>query len=30
MELWLYVHVPLSVGLLVAMLAHIVTVFVYW
>lgn len=30
MELWLYVHVPLSVGLLLALLAHIVTVFVYW
>lgn len=30
MELWLYLHVPLTVGLLVAMAAHIVTVFVYW
>lgn len=30
MELWLYAHVPLSVGLLTALLAHIVSVFVYW
>lgn len=30
MELWLYLHVPLSVGLLVAVVIHIVTVFVYW
>jgi hypothetical protein len=30
MELWLYFHVPLSTGLLVALLVHIVTVFFYW
>jgi hypothetical protein len=30
MELWLYFHVPLSVGLLAALLVHIVTVFFYW
>jgi hypothetical protein len=30
MELWLYFHVPLSIGLLVALLVHIVTVFFYW
>ena len=30
MELWLYFHVPLSMGLLVALLAHITTVFFYW
>lgn len=30
MELWLYLHVPLSIGLLVALIIHIVTVFVYW
>ncbi len=30
LELWLYFHVPLSVGLLVAVLAHIATVFFYW
>lgn len=29
-EAWLYVHVPLSIGLLVALVIHIVTVFVYW
>ena len=28
--IWLYLHVPFTVGLLVAMLAHIVAVFVYW
>lgn len=30
MEIWLYVHVPLSVTLLAALLAHIVSVFFYW
>ncbi|MGI9271093.1 MAG: hypothetical protein ACR2QT_04915 [Woeseiaceae bacterium] len=30
MELWLYFHVPLTVGLLVALITHIVVVFMYW
>ncbi len=30
MELWLYFHVPLTAGLLVALGAHIVIVFLYW
>lgn len=30
LEIWLYVHVPLSVGLLGALLVHVVTVFIYW
>jgi len=30
MELWLYFHVPLTAGLLMALVAHIVTVFLYW
>lgn len=29
-EIWLYLHVPLTAGLLVALVAHIVSVFVYW
>jgi len=29
-EIWLYVHVPLSAGLLMALVAHILTVFLYW
>ena len=29
-EIWLYVHVPLSAGLLAALAAHITTVFIYW
>lgn len=29
-EVWLYAHVPLTAGLLVALLVHIVTVFLYW
>ncbi len=29
-EIWLYAHVPLTAALLVALLAHIVTVFLYW
>ena len=28
--IWLYLHVPLSVGLLVALVAHVVAVFLYW
>jgi len=30
MELWLYFHIPVTAGLLVALVAHIVTVFLYW
>jgi hypothetical protein len=30
MEIWLYVHVPLSLGLLAALTAHIVAVLFYW
>jgi hypothetical protein len=30
MELWLYFHVPLSIGLLVALVVHITSVFFYW
>jgi len=30
LDLWLYVHVPLSIALLVALVAHIVSVFYYW
>ncbi|MEQ1518680.1 MAG: hypothetical protein ABL931_19540 [Usitatibacteraceae bacterium] len=30
MELWLYFHVPLSIALLAALVAHIVAVFFYW
>lgn len=30
MEIWLYFHVPLTAGLLVALAAHIITVFLYW
>ena len=29
-EIWLYAHVPLSAGLLMALIAHFVTVFLYW
>jgi len=29
-EIWLYAHVPLSAGLLMALVAHILTVFLYW
>lgn len=28
--IWLYLHVPFTVALLIAMMAHIVAVFVYW
>jgi hypothetical protein len=30
LEIWLYVHVPLTFGLLAALAAHIVSVFFYW
>jgi hypothetical protein len=29
-DVWLYVHVPLTAALLVALLVHILTVFMYW
>ena len=29
-EIWLYVHVPLTIALLAALVAHIVSVFFYW
>jgi hypothetical protein len=30
LEIWLYVHVPFTAGLLVALTTHIITVFIYW
>ena len=30
MQFWLYLHVPLSIALLAALLAHIVSIFFYW
>ena len=30
LQVWLYVHVPLSTGLLAALIAHVVAVFFYW
>ena len=30
MEIWLYIHVPLSIGLLAALIGHIISVFFYW
>ena len=30
MQVWLYLHVPLSFGLLAALIAHVVAVFYYW
>ena len=30
LEIWLYVHVPLSFALLAALMAHILSVFIYW
>lgn len=29
-EIWLYAHVPLTAALLMALTAHILTVFIYW
>jgi len=30
MEIWLYLHVPLTAGLLAALTVHVITVFLYW
>jgi hypothetical protein len=30
LEIWLYAHVPLTAGLLIALFIHILTVFMYW
>jgi hypothetical protein len=30
MAIWLYIHVPLSIALLAALIAHVVSVFYYW
>jgi hypothetical protein len=30
LDLWLYVHVPLAFALLAALVAHVVSVFIYW
>ncbi len=30
LDAWLYVHVPLSFGLLAALIAHVLAVFIYW
>ena len=30
LDLWLYVHVPLSIALLAALTIHVVSVFIYW
>lgn len=30
LDLWLYLHVPLSIALLAALAAHVVAVFIYW
>ena len=30
LDVWLYVHVPLTIALLAALAAHIVSVFIYW
>jgi hypothetical protein len=29
-NVWLFLHVPLTVALLVALVVHVVTVFIYW
>jgi hypothetical protein len=30
LEIWLYLHVPMTIALLVALVAHILSVFLYW
>jgi enamine deaminase RidA (YjgF/YER057c/UK114 family) len=30
LEIWLYIHIPMTIALIAALLAHIVSVFYYW
>ncbi len=30
MEVWLFLHIPLTFALIAALVAHVVSVFVYW
>jgi hypothetical protein len=30
LSIWLYVHVPVTFGLLGSLIAHVVSVFLYW
>jgi len=30
LDIWLYIHVPLTIALLAALTAHTVSVFYYW
>ena len=30
LEIWLYVHVPLTFALIAALFAHVIVVFFYW
>jgi hypothetical protein len=30
LEVWLYIHVPVTFGLLGTLIAHVVSVFLYW
>lgn len=30
LQIWLYLHVPLAIGLLAALLSHVIAVFTYW
>lgn len=30
LEIWLYLHVPMTIALLVALTAHVLSVFIYW
>jgi hypothetical protein len=30
LEIWLFVHIPLTIALVAALVAHVVSVFFYW
>jgi hypothetical protein len=30
MDAWLYIHVPLTFGLIASLIAHVISVFFYW
>jgi hypothetical protein len=30
LEIWLFIHIPLTIALIAALIAHVVSVFFYW
>jgi hypothetical protein len=30
LEIWLFIHIPLTIALIAALTAHVISVFFYW